>query len=98
QLHLHPSPPRRSSDLIGREQILGLTGDQAVASDRRRERPSEFARERRVIGGSHETECVVQQAEGGQYRDRLAELHMARRSPSPEDRKSTRLNSSHVKI
>src|SRR5690606_42022922 len=86
-LELLPFPTRRSSDLIVLLHLLGLAGPQQPMID-------EHAGELIAHGAVHERRCHRGIDPAAQAADHLGRADLL----LDQDRKSTRLNSSHVKI
>src|SRR5207249_7318063 len=84
-LYLHSFPTRRSSDLVG-SAVIGIVW--IIHSLRRRHTG-------RVVQRSA---CAARQRAGGRERRRAVSQEIYSRVDVAGDRKSTRLNSSHVSI
>src|SRR5690606_41862571 len=93
---LHSFPTRRSSDLLGDECLLQLTGAKGGHVTMTCHRRSRWATG--PFGMNFGTlRSLARKAPSATFSDRSARKSCGRSFPG-KDRKSTRLNSSHVKI
>ena len=70
----------------GRLEIEGLSADETLGTDGVRQERGHSRRDGRLVAARQVTEREVEQSEGGENRDRLAELEMVRLPPASQRR------------